>query len=445
MALFGFGKDKRDGASAETVYAYLEDAQRTRTVLTVKDPNGKEATGLVQTLDEGAGSLTLQMNGPLVGAEKGMKVELIFMADALRVGGSTRLVESRPGNLVLELPEELGLRERRKAPRVRLLAKEGATVTALTGLFEGVGITGNLENISETGARVKVDKAMNIKDQKKLPLGASLMSPGQELGILKLNKVPKCPPVIEITGRVVYVESDRAGLFLGIAFAASGLTRPIGGLASSRGGSSNGSLPPKSRRRAPEPSSEPTSRPAPPRPAPETPPRVVEAPAPASAPTPAPPPAPTAPAATTPLPAPDPEAAAPRPSSPLLRLKKRARAILIWGDQPLAGFLADHLLEEGYGKVLALETLEEVAAQLPLPNLGLILIDRGGPLLETLEGLGRLAAQLGELPPVVLAAEELSAPLVIAATRQGVTQLLVKPYALDEALSALIEAQMGLA
>ena len=137
------------------------------------------------------------------------------------------------------------------------------------------------------------------------------------------------------------------------------------------------------------------------------------------------------------------EPAAPR-NTPLLRLKKRARAVLIWGDQRLSGFLADHLSEDGYGRVIAIEKLDELEACLPLPNLGLIMVDREGPVLETLEGLGRFTELLGTLPPVVLAAEELSRPLVIAATRQGVTQLLVKPYALDEALSAMVEAQMGL-
>lgn len=118
--------------------------------------------------------------------------------------------------------------------------------------------------------------------------------------------------------------------------------------------------------------------------------------------------------------------------------------MLIWGSQPLSGFLADHLTEDGYGKVIAIESLDELEPHLPLPNLGLIMIDREGPVLETLEGLGRLGEQLGSLPPVVLAAEELSRPLVIAATRLGVTQLLVKPYGLDEALSAMVEGQMGL-
>jgi len=446
MALFGFNKDKRSGGSSETVLAYLEDAQRTRTPFVVLDPRKKESSGLIQGLDEAAGTFTLQMNGPLVGAEKGMKVELIFMADALRLGASSRIQELKPNLMILELPEELELRERRKQPRARLLPKEGATLTGLTGLFEGIGINGNLENVSEGGARVRVEKAMNIKDQKKLPLGVSLLPIGQEMGIIKLNKVPKCPPVIEISGKVAYVEPSGSGLAIGIAFEKSSEARYVQSFAASRGGGNPPSaVPPKARRRAQEAEPERAAPPEPP-PAPKPPP-VAEAPAPPPAPKPEPEPVP-APAALTP----EPQEAHPvgvpengsNKQSPLMRLKKRSRTVIVWAAEPAGGLLGDHLVDEGYGKVIVSEDAQEIAAALNLPNVSLLLVDREGPVLETLEALGHFAEACAQLPPVVLAADELSRTLVIAATRLGVTHLLVKPYALDESLSAVFETQMKL-
>lgn len=446
MALFGFNKDKRSGGNSETVLAYLEDAQRTRTPFTILDPKKKESSGLVQSLDEAAGTFTLQMNGPLVGAEKGMKVELIFMADALRLGAASRIQELKPNLMILELPEDLELRERRKQPRARLLPKEGATLTGLTGLFEGIGINGNLENVSEGGARVRVEKAMNIKDQKKLPLGVSLLPIGQELGIIKLNKVPKCPPVIEISGKVAYVEPSGSGLAIGIAFEKSSETRYVQSFAASRGGGNPPSaVPPKARRRAQEPEPE---RPA----APEPPPAPKPAPA-LEVPTPVP--SPTSEPAPTPSPAPtatEPQEAAAAglhengtsKQSPLMRLKKRSRTVIVWAAEPAAGLLGEHLVEEGYGKVIVSEDAQEIAAALTLPNVSLLLMDREGPVLETLEALGHFAEVCPQLPPVVLAADELSRTLVIAATRLGVTHLLVKPYTLDESLSAVLETQMRL-
>jgi len=162
MAIFGFGKDKKDnGNGSELVLAYLEDAQRVRAPFTLAGPRKAETPAILQSLDEAEGTATFQITGPLV-AEKGNTVELVFIQEGLRLGGSGRLVENRPGVAVLELPEALEIKERRGQPRARLNPKEGATLTALTGLFEGVGITGVIENLSESGVRVRVEKGMSI-------------------------------------------------------------------------------------------------------------------------------------------------------------------------------------------------------------------------------------------------------------------------------------------
>ena len=121
----------------------------------------------------------------------------------------------RSNGIVVELPEDLELLERRKLPRARLNPKEGANVTALTNLFEGVGVNGIMESISEGGCRVRVEKALNIKDEKRLPLGTALLPKGQPFMLLKLNKVPKCPAVMELAGKVAYLDDSGGGLVHG--------------------------------------------------------------------------------------------------------------------------------------------------------------------------------------------------------------------------------------
>ena len=51
VALFGFGKDRKEGGSSELVLAYLEDAQRVRTPFLLKDKRKVEVPGH----DPGAG------------------------------------------------------------------------------------------------------------------------------------------------------------------------------------------------------------------------------------------------------------------------------------------------------------------------------------------------------------------------------------------------------
>ena len=163
MALFGFGKEKKEGGSSELVLAYLEDAQRVRTPFLLKDKRKVDIQATIQGLDEEACALSFQTSGGTF--EKGARIEFLFMQESLRLGGSTRVSDVRSSVVVLEIPDELELMERRKLPRARLNPKEGANVTALTNLFEGVGVNGVMESISEGGCRIRVEKAINLKDE----------------------------------------------------------------------------------------------------------------------------------------------------------------------------------------------------------------------------------------------------------------------------------------
>ena len=439
MALFGFGKDKKDsGGSMESVLAYLEDAQRTRTSITLIGPRKGELPATIQSLDEGAGTVTFQCMGTML-ADKGSKVTFVYQQESLRLGATAHAAEIRPNTVVLELPDRLEVMERRSQPRARLNAKEGATLTALTGLFEGVGINGAVENISENGARIKVDKAMNLKGEKRLPLGTSLVPVGQPFMLIKANKLPKCPAVMEMEGHAVYLDTAQGGLALGLKFdkPRADHASALRGVVGSRTTAIPSTVPPKARRKAMEaPVAEPEAA-APPRAV--EPPRVVEPPkglepalkveradeAPA-----APPEAPDLPASPK--------------NEALIRLKKRSRAVVALTSSPVFGdLLKEFLHEEGYGRVMVSTSPEDFLDCLQLPNLGLILLDGEQSTLEALSFVRKLKEAFQDLPPIILAAEEVSTSIVMAAHRSGVSQMLVKPYALDEALSELFSQQMG--
>lgn len=443
MALFGFGKDKKDGGgSRELVLAYLEDAQRVRAPFTLAGPRKAEVPATLQSIDESEGTATFQTTGPLL-ADKGAAIDLVFIQEGLRLGGSGRLLETRSGVAVLELPDTLELKERRGMPRARINPKEGATITALTGLFDGVGITGVIENISESGARVRVEKGMAIKDQKRLPLGSALVPVGQPFILIKLNKVPKCPAVMEIEGKAVYLDTSGGGLTMGFAFSRpkADVGAALRGMVASRTSSIPSSLPPKTRRRteaqssgtladeplvaaqrvAPRHAEEAKSKPPEVKPEPSDEPKAPEAP-------------------------PEEEAQASNAKSDsLVRLKKRSRAVVALSrtaafDDILRGFLQ----EDGYGRVLSTTFPEEVFELLRQPNLGVLLLDGNMTIMESLEFVKRLQGVFHELPPIVLAAEDISTSIVLAARRNGVAQLVVRPYALDATFSALLAEQVAL-
>lgn len=443
MALFGFGKDKKEGGSSELVLAYLEDAQRVRSPFLLKDKRKVDVAATLQSVDEDGCTVTFQAPGGTF--EKGAKLEFVFMQENLRLGSSTRIMDVRSNLVVAEIPDELELMERRKQPRARLNPKEGANLTALTNLFEGVGVNGIIESISESGCRIRVEKAINIKDERRLPMGTALLPKGQPFMLLKLNKVPKCPSVMELTGKVAYLDDAGGGLSMGVEFdkPRGDFASAIRGLVSSRGGAIATSVPPKARRKAASPEeslvaseADRAARPVAPKPEPAKPALKEESPAPEPAPI-------TEPAPAAPAEAQASEAA-PARNPALLRLKKRTRAVVVMAPPAYGQLLRDFLVEDGYGRVFVASNRDELLAYMRQPNVGMIFIDGEMPVLESFEMVSQLHEEEQDMPPVIVAAQEVSRALVLAAHRSGVSQLVVKPYSLDESFSSLLEQQMGL-
>jgi CheY-like chemotaxis protein len=456
MALFGFGKDKKGGASSDLVLAYLEDAQRVKAPFTLYASGRSEHPATLKGVDEAEGTLTFQLNAP-ASLDRGARIELVFILDNLRVGGSCSVLEARANQVTTDLPDGLELKERRNQPRARLNPKEGTTLTALTGLFEGVGITGVVENLSEGGTRVLVEKAINIKGEKRLPLGSSLVPPGQPFMLIKLNKAPKCPAVMELEGRAVFLEYSAGGLVMGLAFTKprADFAAALKGLVASRTSAMPASLPAKARRRPEPPSGSAASTPSVakvPHPAETVAPATPEAfAAPGSAVLPTPePPAPgtevapmTAPSGDSSPELPDGSAGTPR-NDAVLRLKKRSRAVVALAPSPAhVELLKTFLQEEGFSRVLVTASTKELDEFLQQPNLGLLLLDGGFGPLNALQFVADLRGAHAHLPPIILAAESVSTSVVLAAHRAGVKQMLVRPYALDEALAELLDQQFA--
>lgn len=441
MAMFGL-KKKSSSEGSELVLAYLEEAQRLRVPLNIVDGRGRAVSAGIGSVSEERVSVTPQ--GSLT-VDKGASVDLYFMLDGLRFKASTKLQETKPGAVALDLPAGLSLAERRKKPRARLNAREGATAIALTGLFDGVGINGIIENISEGGVCIRVEKAMEVKTQRKMHMGANVMPVGQPLMLIKLNKLPKCAP-IELAGTVAWVDASQ-GLLVGIAFESGkeGLLGPIRALVSSRTTAIPTTVPPKSRRQQEsEESEEPNHRP---------PPRKEPEPAPqAAAPAPQAPPA-VIPSPSQPEPAePEPEADSAAPphderSQALLRVKKRSRGILLaMPPGPDRDALSSFLIEDGYGRVLLSDTLTNLLEQLDRPGIHLILVDGGVAEVQDLALASLLRHRMEDaMPPVILAELLVDAELVLGAQETGVAQILVKPYDLDSDFLRMIEEHLGLA
>ncbi|NTW85572.1 MAG: hypothetical protein HGB30_05340 [Holophagaceae bacterium] len=444
MAMFGMKKTKPSEGS-ELVLAYLEDAQRVRAVLLLVDHRGREVPATFVSVMED--KVVVAPQGALT-VDKGGEVSLLFIQEGLRFKAPTRLLEAKPGSATLEVPSSIALAERRKKPRARLNPREGATVTVLTGLFDGVGMNGTIENISESGICVRVDRAMDVKTQRKMHMGANMLPVGQPLMLIKMAKLPKCP-TLELGGTVAWLDASQ-GVLLGIAFepGKEGMLGSVRSLVAGRAGAIPTSVPPKARRQSEAAREEEQEKYTPkptakkePEPAPKVEPAAAEV-----APTPPEPPPPPAPAAS-PESAPAPEAPPPDDrSQALLRVKKRARGLLLAmpaGSKRDA--LAAFLSGDGYGRVLCADTLTELLEHVGRPGIHLILVDGGVAELQSLALASFLRSSLDDaMPKVVLAEDSVDADLVLGAQEVGVAQILVKPYDLDLEFRRMLEGHLGI-
>ena len=447
MAMFGTKKTKPSEGS-ELVLAYLEDAQRVRATLLAVDPKGRELPATFATITEER--VTLAVQGRLL-VEKGDTVVLLFYLDGLRLKAKGKFLELKNGNLVMDLPAKIELAERRKKPRARINQREGATAIALTGLFDGVGLTGTVDNISEGGMCLKVGRAMNVKTQGPMHMGPNLLSVGQALMLIKISKLPKCP-LIELGGTVASVASEGSFLSVGIAFESGkeGLLGPVRSLVSSRTSAIPSSLPTKARRsqEAPSQGVEVGVELAPPHAAPKKEPEPTSAaPEPVAA-TPAEVPEPVAsqePVATTePAPEAAPAPETPHRSSALLRVKKRTRNLLLaMHEGPDRDAVAAFLSADGYGQVLVAGTLTELLEHVDRAQL--VFVDDGVAELQGLLLASFIRSRTEDsLPQVILAEATVDSALVLGAHEIGVAQILVKPYDLDQDFLRMIEEHLGI-
>jgi c-di-GMP-binding flagellar brake protein YcgR/ActR/RegA family two-component response regulator len=482
MALFSFGKDGKKEGGDPNVMAYLEDALRIKAPAMLIDPHKNELPCNIASIKEEEGTLNLQLHANLL-AEKGAKVGLIVIVDNMRIYGSSRLHEVKPGHAMVDIPSSLEISERRKKQRAKVNPREGTTATLLSGLFDGIGITGLVDNLSEGGVRVKVENAIEIKTEKKINITGRTLKTGQIFPIVKLSKIPRSVVTIECAGRMVYVQVDSGVTYIGLAFEEfkSEYARVIEGFVSGRSSPPPTSLPPRARRGKEETAGphhdphsgkeegadkdkdkdpkdkDPKDKDSKEKDHKEKEPKEDkhkdehwEAPPPE-------PPAAGPSDPTVPVPAPQVAQAAAQPDAadgharpvptPLQKLKRRTRTIVLCGtDDDLVSSLEKAFQHEGYGKVLCPKGIEEIIGSAPQGGTGIIVLALDIPFDNCLDLARSIQAQIPDHTPMVLISDDIPPGVGAAHDAQsaGIALLLRKNAKIDDAVFAKLEEIMGI-
>jgi hypothetical protein len=472
MSLFSFGKDKNKEGGNPTVMAYLEDAQRTKCPAMIIDSRKNEIPCSIVAIQEPDGTLQLNLKANLL-AEKGSKITFVIIIDSMRIGGASKLHEVKPGNAVIDIPDSFELMERRKKQRAKINPREGTTCILLSGLFDGIGITGLPENMSENGLRLKVEKALEIPSERPVHLTSRHTPVGQIFPILKLSKIPRVVATIEAAGKLVYSEASMGTTYLGISFEEmkSEYAKVIGTFVAGRASPLPNSLPSRARRqnadldssrpasatassddgsksdssaseKSDATSSEKSSATTPEKSAPaqvapteteKLP--AVESPAASASAVSAPP---------TDAPSETIQAPPKRPvPTPLQKLKRKGKTIILFGveDQTLVKLLQ----EDGYGKVVCPESMEELLESLPQGGQGLLLLDLDMPFDNCLAIAGSILDHSPDPIPMILIPEneQVSTDQVNDAQMIGISELLPRPLKIDDDLFVKIDELIG--
>jgi len=125
----------------------------------------------------------------------------------------------RPGYLKAEFdfPLVVKMGERRTMARVRFGQREHASATILESLFEGYGATGRLVNISLGGVCVRIDRAISVQGQRRVPITPELFHSGAKLELIRILDLPNIPR-IECHGRAMHSAHSPIGVTVGICF-----------------------------------------------------------------------------------------------------------------------------------------------------------------------------------------------------------------------------------
>jgi CheY-like chemotaxis protein len=376
------------------------EALRTRQVpLCVETLDGVQMDGHIESLDESKGRMVLSIpRAPSGGLDADDEVRLLFSLQESRWVGQARVHyhNERRNRFTLILPHRLDPSDRRREPRVLLDTAENVKAVFVPSGAENIEVVGRLSNLSEGGFRLAVESAQDADlgrplDPSDVPLEENLLL--ESVRITGLRERP-----VEATGIVLEVDPQPLGPILGIRFRTihHGDVDFLRTFVQDRA---------QALVQFPE-------VPIPPVPAPV---EVEE----------------------------DPEAATPNGHADQ-RLKRFRTLALVMPPGAEREALQTYLATQGFTRVLPAGTLAELAGMTRKSPPDVFLVDWPNASASELDIVQFLGYHPFPSPPrILLACLHATTQLAREANRLGVSHLLVKPYALDEALVALLLRQLS--
>jgi CheY-like chemotaxis protein len=387
----------------ERVHACFEALRLQQIPLSVETSDGVQMEGHIESLDTTKGRMVLSiLRAPSAGLRADDEVRLLFSMHESRWVGRARVHyhNDRRTRFTLILPLRLDPSDRRREMRVLLDTAENIKARFRPSGAEYVEVTGRLSNLSEGGFRLAVESALDARRGRPIDPSDVPLEEDQLLESLSITGLREHP--VEAEGIVLEVDPQPLGPILGIRFRA--LPRPelefLRAFVVNRVQATHAVIPV---------------------------PVVV----------PPPPPAPVEePPETTPVPA-------SRDSLEDQRVRRFKTLGLVMPPGFTRNELQAFLASRGFTRVMPAGTLLELAGLIRKSPPDAFLVDWPDPSSPELDIVQFLGNHPFPSPPrIILACTNATTQLAKEANRLGVSHLLVKPYALDADLTALVLDQL---
>ncbi len=226
-SIFGGGQPDREPSlrDREQILAWLEELARVRTPLALraKEEDAHGSTVKVELVNELKGSFTLSfLHQPPGDWKVGQLMHLNFPLDGQRFRAAVRFA-GLGGYLQREfkLPEAIYHAERRGLMRTRFTARERPTVAVLEELFQGFGLSGPVLNLSMGGLAFRVERAMDIRHDRRLSVKGDLLAPGRRMALVRIQDLPHIP-TLECGAVIAHFNAVTEGVVAGLAFEGMG-------------------------------------------------------------------------------------------------------------------------------------------------------------------------------------------------------------------------------
>ncbi|HJV21078.1 MAG TPA: response regulator [Holophagaceae bacterium] len=226
-SLFGGAQPEREPSlrDREQILAWLEELARVRTPLALRvkedDPFGSSVK--VELVSEEKEAFTLSfLHQPPGDWKPGQVVHLSFPLDGQRFRTEVKF-QGLGGYLQREfrLPEAIYHAERRGLMRTRFSKRERPTVAVLEELFQGLGLSGPILNLSMGGLAFRVDRAMDIKHDRRISVKGDLLGAGRQVALIRIQDLPHTP-TLECGATIAHFNAVPEGVVAGLTFEGMG-------------------------------------------------------------------------------------------------------------------------------------------------------------------------------------------------------------------------------